>query len=134
MEHAFKEVTQMMGQYRISHALGALCLTELFHALDALALVHPSFKLQIGSCIIVSLYSSLTSTSSMLANVMRNWVALSYARMELMNTLLEKSVKNKQLLLSIRGSECELVKKLYRCNDGNFQLLLIETLWRFLIT
>lgn len=42
-------------------------------------------------------------------------------------------MKNKQILLNIKGSDRELIKKLYRCEDGNAQMLMVETLWRLIM-
>ena len=125
-----------MDSRKLKAEKGAFLLTKVFHTLEAFAASHTGMKTLIGQSFILSLYGSVVSRDkgrTVVETCFQTSASLIYSRLGLLNTLLENSKKNKGLILAIKGTERELVKKLFRTSDGISQSLLVEILWRLVI-
>lgn len=129
-------MANLIETYRLKESTGVLVFGSIFRTLDALASAYSPLKKLIGKHFVLSLYAAAVTSersASAVSEIFRASASLSHSRLELLNALLDKSASNKQLILAVKGSERELVKKLFRASDGLTQLLLVEILWRLII-
>lgn len=126
----------LLDSYRLKAEKGAFLLMKIFHTLESLACANKDMKRLIGRHLILALFASVIGKEGghgVVHTCFRTSAPLTYARLGLLNTLIEGSSKNKELILALKGNERSLVQKLYRSADGISQLLLAEILWRLII-
>lgn len=136
IEAVYQKLCQKLDSYHLKAEKGAFLLMKLLHTLEAFASAHTGIKNLIGRLLILSLYSSVVGSEEgrgVVKKCFQTCASLTYARLELLNTLIENSKQNKELILAVKGEERKLVQKLYRASDGISQLLTTEILWRLIM-